>query len=324
MKIFDYEDIQLIPQMCIVNSRSECDTSIKFGKHEFKMPIVPANMETILDEELSIWLAENGYFYVMHRFHEESREGFIKDMHKRGLIASISVGVKEAEYDFVLHLKETNNIPDYVTIDIAHGHAISVINMIKHIKKHMPETFVIAGNVATPDAVRDLEEAGADATKVGIGPGKVCTTKLKTGFGTGGWQLAALAWCAETATKPLIADGGIRDHGDIAKSIKFGADMVMIGSLFAGHEESPGKTVEVDGEMYKEYYGSASEHQKGERRNVEGKKILIKHKGNIEDTMIEMTQDLQSSISYAGGKDLDAIRNAEYIIVKNSIFNGDR
>src|SRR5699024_5451103 len=161
-----------------------------------------------------------------------------------------------------------NNIPEYVTIDIAHGHAKSVINMIKHIKKHLPETFVIAGNVATPEAVRELENAGADATKVGIGPGKVCTTKLKTGFGTGGWQLAALWWCAKAARKPLIADGGIRDHGDIAKSIRFGASMVMIGSLFAGHEESPGKTVEVDGEMYKEYYGSASEHQKGERRNV--------------------------------------------------------
>jgi len=100
--------------------------------------------------------------------------------------------------------------------------------------------------------------------------------------------------------------------------------MVMIGSLFAGHEESPGKTVEVDGEMYKEYYGSASEHQKGERRNVEGKKILIKHKGNIQDTLTEMTQDLQSSISYAGGNDLEAIRKVDYVVVKNSIFNGDR
>lgn len=324
MKIFDYEDIQLIPNKCIVDSRSECDTSIKFGNRTFKMPVVPANMETILDEKLSIWLAENGYFYVMHRFDEDSRVDFIKDMHKRALFASISVGVKESEYGFVESLKENNNIPEYVTIDIAHGHAKSVINMIKHIKKHLPETFVIAGNVATPEAVRELENAGADATKVGIGPGKVCTTKLKTGFGTGGWQLAALGWCAKAARKPLIADGGIRDHGDIAKSIRFGASMVMIGSLFAGHEESPGKTVEVDGEMYKEYYGSASEHQKGERRNVEGKKILIKHKGNIQDTLTEMTQDLQSSISYAGGNDLEAIRKVDYVVVKNSIFNGDR
>ena len=88
--------------------------------------------------------------------------------------------------------------------------------------------FVIAGNVGTPEAVRELENAGADATKVGIGPGKVCITKIKTGFGTGGWQLAALRWCAKAASKPIIADGGIRTHGDIAKSIRFGATMVMI------------------------------------------------------------------------------------------------
>lgn len=113
--------------------------------------------------------------------------------------------------------------------------------MIQHIKKELPDTFVIAGNVGTPEAVRELENAGADATKVGIGPGKVCITKVKTGFGTGGWQLAALRWCAKAARKPIIADGGIRTHGDIAKSIRFGASMIMIGSLFAGHIESPGK-----------------------------------------------------------------------------------
>ncbi|HZJ87335.1 MAG TPA: GMP reductase [Erysipelothrix sp.] len=324
MKIFDYEDIQLIPNKAIVSSRSECDTSIKFGDRTFKMPVVPANMQTVVDEKLSIWLAENGYFYVMHRFDEEGRIPFIKDMHARGLFASISVGVKEPEYDFVESLAKENLLPEYITIDIAHGHSNAVINMIKHIKKHLPQSFVIAGNVATPEAVRELENAGADATKVGVGPGKVCITKLKTGFGTGGWQLAALGWCAKAARKPLIADGGIRDHGDIAKSIRFGASMVMIGSLFAGHEESPGDTVEVDGEVFKEYFGSASEYQKGEKKNVEGKKILVPHKGSIEDTLTEMKQDLQSSISYAGGNDLESIRKVDYVVVKNSIFNGDR
>ena len=121
----------------------------------------------------------------------------------------------------------------------------------------------------------------------------------------------------------MIADGGIRTHGDIAKSIRFGATMVMIGSLFAGHEESPGKTVEVNGMLYKEYFGSASEFQKGERKNVEGKKIVVPYKGSLKDTLIEMQQDLQSSISYAGGKDIEAIRKVDYVIVKNSIFNGD-
>ncbi|WP_150285363.1 GMP reductase [Rummeliibacillus sp. TYF-LIM-RU47] len=322
--VFDYEDIQLIPAKCIVNSRSECDTSVTLGGHTFKLPVVPANMQTIIDEKVAIQLAENGYFYIMHRFNPEKRADFIKDMHARGLIASISVGVKSEEYDFIETLERDGLTPEFITIDIAHGHSNAVINMIQHIKKHLPQSFVIAGNVGTPEAVRELENAGADATKVGIGPGKVCITKIKTGFGTGGWQLAALRWCSKAATKPIIADGGIRTHGDIAKSVRFGASMVMIGSLFAGHEESPGETIEINGKLYKEYFGSASEFQKGERKNVEGKKLHVEHKGHLKDTLIEMEQDLQSSISYAGGTKLDAIRNVDYVIVKNSIFNGDK
>ncbi|MGT2756871.1 GMP reductase [Streptococcus ovuberis] len=321
MPVFDYEDIQLIPNKCIVKSRSEADTRITFGGHRFKLPVVPANMQTIIDENLAEHLASEGYFYIMHRFEEDKRKPFIAKMHQKGLIASISVGVKEYEYDFVRSLKD--DAPEFITIDIAHGHSDSVINMIKHIKAELPNTFVIAGNVGTPEAVRELENAGADATKVGIGPGKVCITKVKTGFGTGGWQLAALRWCAKAARKPIIADGGIRTHGDIAKSIRFGASMVMIGSLFASHNESPGETIEVDGKEFKEYYGSASQFQKGEYKNVEGKKILLPTKGSIFNTLIEMEQDLQSSISYAGGKDLESLTKVNYVIVKNSIWNGD-
>ncbi|MBF0699651.1 GMP reductase [Streptococcus danieliae] len=319
--IFDYEDIQLIPNKCIISSRSQADTEVTFGKHSFKLPVVPANMQTIVDEELAEKLAREGYFYIMHRFDEAARIPFIQKMKEQGLISSISVGVKDYEYDFVSQLKD--NVPDYITIDIAHGHADSVIKMIQHIKKELPETFVIAGNVGTPEAVRELENAGADATKVGIGPGKVCITKVKTGFGTGGWQLAALRWCAKAARKPIIADGGIRTHGDVAKSIRFGASMVMIGSLFAGHTESPGQLIEEDGQVFKEYYGSASQFQKGDYKNVEGKKILLPAKGSIFATLKEMQEDLQSSISYAGGRDLESLRKVDYVIVKNSIWNGD-
>ena len=233
--IFDYEDVQLIPNKCIVSSRSECDTTVKLGNRTFRLPIVPANMQTIIDEKLAKELAAKNYFYIMHRFQPEKRLDFVKDMHEAGLFASISIGVKPEEFAFVDELKKANLCPEYITIDIAHGHSNSVIDMIQHIKRELPESFVIAGNVGTPEAVRELENAGADATKVGIGPGKVCITKLKTGFGTGGWQLSAVRWCAKAATKPIIADGGIRDHGDIAKSIRFGASLVMIGSLFAGH-----------------------------------------------------------------------------------------
>jgi len=250
----------------------------------------------------------------MHRFDVDTVQ-FVRQMHEAGCFASISLGVKQADRDTVAQLVAQNLTPEYITIDIAHGHADSVKDMIAHLKEHLPQSFVIAGNVATPEAVIDLENWGADATKVGVGPGKVCITKLKTGFGTGGWQLSALKWCARVATKPIIADGGLRNHGDIAKSIRFGATLVMVGALFAGHEESPGQTVEVDGTLYKEYYGSASDFNKGEYRHVEGKRILEPLKGKLNDTLIEMEQDLQSAISYAGGTQLADIRKVNYVIL---------
>jgi GMP reductase len=314
MDIFDYDNVLLLPRKCRVNSRSECDPSVELGGRRFALPVVPANMKTVVDEPITRWLAANGYFYVMHRFDLDS-VAYARDMRDRGLYVSLSVGVKPSDQATIDRLAAEGIGADYITIDIAHGHAESVQRMIEHIKTRLPQAFVIAGNVGTPEAVIDLEHWGADATKVGVGPGKVCITRLKTGFGTGGWQLSALKWCARVATKPIVADGGIREHGDIAKSVRFGATMVMIGSLFAGHEESPGHTVEVDGKLFKEYYGSASDFNKGEYKHVEGKRILEPVKGPLAATLREMREDLQSSISYAGGRRLLDLRRVNYVIL---------
>jgi len=314
MEIFDYDNVLLLPRKCRVDSRSECDTSQEFGPRRFALPVVPANMKTVIDEPIAEWLAMHDHFYVMHRF-DVDNVGFARRMRDKNLYVSVSSGVQERDYAVIDRLASDGVGADYVTIDIAHGHAETVQRMIGHIKARLPDAFVIAGNVATPEAVIDLENWGADATKVGVGPGKVCITKLKTGFGTGGWQLSALKWCARVATKPIVADGGIRDHGDIAKSVRFGASMVMIGSLFAGHEESPGRTVEVDGVLFKEYYGSASDFNKGERKHVEGKRILEPIKGPLADTLRAMREDVQSSISYAGGRTLADIRKVNYVIL---------
>ncbi|MDF7682392.1 GMP reductase [Lactobacillus sp. ESL0679] len=324
MEAFDYDDIQLVPNKGIIKSRHDADTSVKFGSRTFKIPVVPANMESVINEDLTVWLAKNGYYYVMHRFQPEKRLDFIKMMHEQGLFASISVGIKDSEYAFIDLLVKENIIPEYITIDVAHGHSVYVIKMIKYIKDKMPDTFLTAGNIATPEAVRELEGAGADATKVGVGPGRACITKLKTGFGTGGWQLAALRMCSKVASKPIIADGGIRHNGDIAKSVRFGATMVMIGSMLAGHQESPGNVIKIDDKTYKQYWGSASEVQKGAYRNVEGKQMLVPFRGPIANTLTEMQEDLQSAISYAGGKNLSSIKLVDYVIVKNTILNGDK
>ena len=199
--IFDYEDVQLIPNKCIVNTAANVILMLNQVIVHLKLPVVPANMQTIIDEELAEKLAEKGYFYIMHRFQPERRLDFVKRMQEKNLYSSISIGVKEEEFALVDELAKANLIPDYITIDIAHGHSNAVIDMIQYIKKNLPTTFVIAGNVGTPEAVRELENAGADATKVGIGPGKVCITKLKTGFGTGGWPIGGCTLVCKSSYK---------------------------------------------------------------------------------------------------------------------------
>ncbi|MEF9948637.1 MAG: IMP dehydrogenase, partial [Comamonas sp.] len=160
MEIFDYDNILLLPRMCRVESRSECDTSVVLGNRSFKLPVVPANMKTVVDEKICAYLAQNGFFYVMHRF-DIDNVAFTKDMQSKGLFASISLGVKQPDYDTVDSFVADGICPEYITIDIAHGHAESVKNMIQYIKAKIPAAFVIAGNVATPEAVIDLENWGA-------------------------------------------------------------------------------------------------------------------------------------------------------------------
>lgn len=311
----NYPQVTLIPKKCVVSSRSETNTSTTIGGKQFNLPIIPANMSSIIDEQLVILLSKNNLFYIMHRFDMDNKK-FTMKMKELNLPASISVGVKDDDHQLIMELsKSVETQPEYITIDIAHGHAETISKTIATIKENMPETFIIAGNVGTGEAVQYLEEAGADAIKVGIAPGKACTTFMQTGFGTRGWQLSAIQECSEARTNALIiADGGIRLNGDIAKSIAFGADLVMVGSLLAGHDENPGDILTINGEKFKTYYGSASSHQKNGHTHVEGKLLQVQYKGSIMDTLKEMRESLQSSISYAGGRTLADLRDVEYVV----------
>ena len=167
---FDFEDINLLPQLCVVNSRSECDTSIKFGGKKFKLPVVPANMQSVIDEALAMKMAQKGFFYILHRFDVDVIK-FISDMKNMNLITSISIGVNKDSYELIDELIEKNLIPDFITIDIAHGHSIKMKEMLEFIKKTNINSFIIAGNISTKESVKDLTQWGADALKVGIGPG---------------------------------------------------------------------------------------------------------------------------------------------------------
>ena len=149
MEIFDYDNVLLLPRKCRVESRSECDAGVTLGSRHFRIPVVPANMKTVINEDICVWMAHHGYFYVMHRFDLDNL-AFVKSMIAHGVYASISLGVKKADYDTVDQLVAEGLVPDYITIDIAHGHAETVQRMIGYLKEKLPSSFVIAGNVGTP------------------------------------------------------------------------------------------------------------------------------------------------------------------------------
>jgi len=314
MQRFDFQDINLIPRKCIVNSRSDCNTSVTLGNYTFNMPVVPANMECVINDDVAIKLAKAGYFYIYHRFNNDIIS-FCEMMKKLILFVSISIGVNQADYDILTQLKEKYCTPEFITIDIAHGHSIKMETMIKWIREHFPRTYIIAGNVSTPEAVRDLESWGAHAIKVGIGPGSACTTYTATGFGSRNTQASVIGECAAAVTLcQIIADGGIKEPGDIAKALVLGADMVMVGGMFSALTDSPGSTVcGIDGQLYKEFWGSASAFQSGKVNRIEGTKKLLPLKNRtVKEEMEYLKECLQSAISYGGGKDLYDLKCVKY------------
>ena len=234
-----------------------------------------------------------------------------------GLISSISVGVNEESYQLIDELVSKNLEPDFITVDIAHGHSINMKKMVHYIKNKMLNTFLIGGNVCTPEAVTDLTEWGCDAIKCGIGGGSACTTYYSTGFGNRGWQANMVKDCCEVAKVPIIADGSIKEHCDITKSLVLGASMVMVGGMLAGYPESPGKIIQVGDEWFKTFWGSASSEQSGKKNRIEGIKLRIPYKTESLFTKLgDIKESLQSSISYAGGNpaNLSCLNVVEYVI----------
>jgi GMP reductase len=312
---YNYSDVYLVPNKTIVSSRKECDTTVKFGNFTFDVPICASNMKSVVDAATCEFFAKNNWFYVMHRFQVNSLE-FIKNMAFKGLFTSISAGVNEDTYADLKEILIAGEQfhPNFITLDVANAWCVKAEKMVRWIKMNFPKSFLIVGNMATPEAVKEIQTWGADALKVGIAGGSVCITKNKTGFHRP--MISTVLSCAEVADLPVIADGGIAEHGDIAKAIACGATMVMAGNLFAGFDESAGEIIELDKRLYKQYFGSASQFNKGEYKNVEGKKQMIDYKGSMTKLLVEIKEDLQSSISYAGGNDLLALLKCSLITVK--------
>lgn len=307
-----YNDICLLPQYSELKTRKQAEVSVELFDSKFRLPIMPSNMVCVIDQAKAEWLSQNGYFYVMHRFGVDNY-AFVKES-QGWLLSSISIGVQKSDKDCLLKMKKKKVYPDFITIDIAHGHSILMKEMLQFIKDLKFPSKIIAGNVCTLEGYDALVGWGADMVKVGIGGGSACTTKNKTGFTMPMYSCITDIYFNSTHNAPIIADGGIREHADIVKAIHAGASMVMAGGIFSRCIDSPAEV--VDG--HKVYFGSASQYNKGEYRNVEGtKRSLDLDTMTYADKLIEIEQDLQSAVSYAGGKSLYDIRKALAIKINN-------
>jgi len=306
----NYKDVYLVPNYSDLSSRTQADTSVKIKDYRFVLPVMPSNMKSVVDLKTYHLYDTLGLIPIMHRFNMTN-----VDVLRRISTdwKAISVGVKQQDREDLENCKQLSLFPSCVCIDIAHGHSKAMKDMIEFVRSLFSNTIIIAGNVTTGQACKDLAEWGADLIKVGIGPGQVCSTKNKTGFHMP--MFTAIKECAAASPVPIIADGGFRENGDIAKALVAGATFCMIGGMFAACSDSPATM--VNGK--KEYYGSASERNKGSVRNIEGFTTHLTPTNTITSKIREIQEDLQSAISYAGGRDLSALdlSKVQYTIVMN-------
>ena len=302
-KAYTYDDVLIVPSKSDVRSRRETDLSTQLTKNiRLSLPFISANMDTVTESDMAIAMNQAGGFGIIHRFISiEQQIVEIQKMKENGVInigASIGVNMDYQERAHAL----VNAGVNVITVDIAHGHSVSMIETLQWLKSTFQNIEVIAGNVATPQGTYDLIKAGADAIKVGIGPGSMCTTRVITGCGVP--QLTAVALCSEVAKEhgvPVIADGGIKTSGDIMKAFAVGADTVMLGSVLSGTLETPGE-VRFGKKLYR---GMASKSAQVSWRGgvpkgmaPEGEATLVPIKGHLSDVINELAGGLRSGMSY--------------------------
>jgi IMP dehydrogenase len=337
-----YDDITLVPRYSEVESRSKVDLTTKFTtNYSIKVPLVASPMDTVCDSEMAIAMAELGGVGIIHRFMTiEEQTRHIQDtktcIRAGGPTYNIASTVWEYSglTDMVPIAAAVGATGDYleraielvkaganvILIDVAHGHHKNVKYAIAALKKNLPSHVdIIAGNVATVRGTQDLMDWGADAIRVGIGGGSLCTTRIKTGFGVP--NVTSLLQCANKVSVPVIACGGIRTSGDIAKALAVGADSVILGSLLAGTKEAPGDIIERPTGLYKRYRGAASLETKSihgqTTRNVEGESTVVSFKGSVKFVVEGLLDGVRSALSYAGATSLREY-HPEYVVVTSA------
>jgi IMP dehydrogenase len=328
-KGFSFDDVLIVPKYNKVLSRKDVNLRTKVTRnYEIDIPILAANMDTICEKEMAISLGKLGGLGVIHRFMtiEEQAEQ-VREVKKNGLLCAAAIGVKDTKERAEALVKSGLDI---LVIDIAHGHSKYAGKTLDYLKETYPHIDVIAGNIATKDAAEYFISKGADAVKVGIGPGSMCTTRLMAGAGIP--QLTAIIDVYE-ATKgriPICADGGIKKPADLVKALGAGANTIMSGYIFAGTDETPGEIIEKDKRKFKLYRGSASydvsikkAELDGEENkkiiSIEGEKTMIPYKGPMISIIEKYLGSLASGMTYIGAKNMEGlIGNADFIEITNS------
>lgn len=329
-----YDDIQLIPNLSAVKTRQDINLSVPVTRNwSIDIPIVGSCMDTVTEYEMAATLMELGGVGCIHRF--MSIEDQVAQVRKLDAFRNsdpslmhlpimAAIGVTGDYLDRAVELEAVGcNI---LVVDVAHGHHENMQKALKELKANLEEnvTDVVAGNIATMEAAEDLISWGADGLRVGIGGGSLCTTRVKTGFGVPNvTSIEAVFEISDSAGIPIMADGGIKSSGDIAKALAVGADCVMVGSLLAGTKESPGAILETPAGLYKRYRGSASLETKvthGQKtRNVEGESTTIPFKGGVRFIVNGLTDGIRSAFSYAGANNAtDYYVNTDYNVVTNA------
>jgi IMP dehydrogenase len=325
---YTFDDIQIIPAYSEVESRSQCNLTTRFTKqYKLGTPLVASPMDTVTEYDMSIAIASHGGVGIVHRFMSiEKQSNHVRKIKEQERLVSAAIG---ATGDYKERAQELVNAGAIVLlIDVAHGNTKQVRDAITWCKQNLPNYVdVIAGNVATYDGAKNLAKWGADAIRVGIGNGSLCETRIRTGIGIP--QVTALIESIRAVEEsgidvPIIADGGIRMTGDVAKALSLGADSVMLGSLLAGTRESPGEIHRMgiwpNEQLFKKYRGSASAEVKQvhglEEKNVEGNSKLIPYKGKVERIISDISDGVRSAMSYVDATTIEEFQaKSEHVLI---------
>ena len=330
----DYADVLFRPKRSTLSSRKDVELQrtykFKYSNHQWKgVPIMAANMDGVGEIEVAKNLATFEIMTCLTKQHDLKiikRNSSVKGIHKHLIL---STGTSNEDYKRLNEILKECSFFEFICIDIANGYSDHFSKLVSSVREKYPTKTIIAGNVVTADMTQELVMNGADIVKVGIGPGSVCTTRIQTGVGYP--QLSAVIECADAAHglgAHIIADGGCTCPGDVAKAFGGGADFVMLGGMFAGHEEGGGKKVKKNGSQFIEFYGSSSDtalekHYGGlsNYRSSEGKKVQLKFRGKIKDTVQNILGGLRSSCTYVGAPSLKQLSKCTTFVRVNQQFN---